>query len=155
MPPASRRHNELPHSFRLGDASFATAALVREILNEACRRCPHPGQAGKIARLRRLIEAQAWAEAALALIDLKLPQWRLRRITYDGGQWHCALSRQRELPDWLDQSAEASHPELSLAMLNAFLEAQRIATPSGMPNVPAAPHEAMTPHAFLCCDNFS
>jgi len=40
----------------------------------------------------------------LALIDLELPPWQVRRIAYDEGEWHCALSRQRELPDWLDQS---------------------------------------------------
>jgi hypothetical protein len=146
------RHSKNPRS--LGDASFARPALLREILDEV-RRCPHPGQAGKVGRLRRLIEAQAWAEAALALIDLKLPQWRLRRITYDGGQWHCALSRQRELPDWLDQSAEASHSELSLAILDAVLEAQRLALRCGMPSVPPTPREVMTGDAWLCCDNFS
>ena len=28
-------------------------------------------------------------------------QWQVRRIVYDAGEWHCALSRQRELPDWV------------------------------------------------------
>ena len=38
----------------------------------------------------------AWTDAALALIDLELPQWQFRRIAYDEGEWSCALSRERE-----------------------------------------------------------
>src|ERR1700744_5113879 len=67
------------------------------------------------ARIDFLIRSGAWTDAVLALIELELPQWRLRRIAYDDGEWHCALSRQRELPDWLDQAVEYRHPDLSLA----------------------------------------
>jgi hypothetical protein len=38
-------------------------------------------------------------------------QWRLRRMVYDGGEWYCALSRQPELPEWLDHPIQANHPE--------------------------------------------
>ena len=74
--------------------------------------------------LERLLESGAWTDAALALIDLELPQWQLRRIAYDEGEWHCALSRQRELPEWLDLAIEARHADLALAMLSAFVEAR-------------------------------
>ena len=69
------------------------------------------------AQIERLIGSGAWTDAALAMIDLELPQWRLRRIAYDEGEWHCALSQQRELPDWLDQTIEAHHADLPLAIL--------------------------------------
>ena len=65
-----------------------------------------------------------------------MPQWQVRRIAYDEGEWHCALSRQRELPDWLDQSVEAHHADLALAILSAFVEAQRISAPSSRTSVP-------------------
>ena len=47
---------------------------------------------------RTLDRLAAWTEAALALIDLELPQWQVRRIAYDEGEWYCALSRAREFP---------------------------------------------------------
>ena len=81
----------------------------------------------------------AWTDAALALIDLELPQWQVRRIAYDEGEWYCALSRQRELPEWLDQSIEARHADLALAMLSAFVEARRASAPSSRTSVPAVP----------------
>jgi hypothetical protein len=55
------------------------------------------------------------------LRNLLSPLWHIRRIAYDAGEWHCAISRQRELPDWLDQSIEARHPDLALAMMRAPL----------------------------------
>jgi hypothetical protein len=149
------QYDATPLPDRLHDATVANATLVRDVIGNARRHYPHPGQAGKIARIERLIKAEAWAEVALALIDLELPQWQLRRITYDGGEWHCALSCQRELPDWLDQSIEASHPNLPLAMLNASLEAQQIAPASGRPSVPAMARKRSPPYTVLCCDNFA
>ena len=64
----------------------------------------------------------AWTDAALALIELELPQWRVRRLAYDDGEWYCSLSRGRELPDWLDQPVEGRHADLALAILSAFVE---------------------------------
>src|SRR3981189_368804 len=100
---------------RLRDAPEVTAELMSEILAETRRRCPSGGRKGKTARLEHLIRSEAWTDAALALIDLELPQWQVRRIAYDQGEWHCALSRQRELPEWLDQTVENPQAALSLA----------------------------------------
>ncbi len=97
---------------RLRDAHAATAELITEIIGETCRRFPSLGQTEKTARIEQLIHSQAWTDAAFALIDLELPLWQVRRIAYDDGEWYCALSRERELPDWLDQSIEARHPDL-------------------------------------------
>jgi hypothetical protein len=128
--------------------------LVRDVTELVCRRHSHPGRAGTVARIERLIADQAWAEIALALIGLELPQWQLRRLAYDGGEWHCALSRRREVPEWLDEAAEASHPDLPGALLAALLEAKRIVQPLGRPSVPAAPHETAS-FVPLSCDNFA
>jgi hypothetical protein len=96
-----------PANDRIHHADAVTGDLVVEIIDNTCRRFPSIGQTEKTARIERFIGAEAWTETALALIDLELPQWQIRRIVYDEGEWHCALSRQRELPEWLDESIEA------------------------------------------------
>ena len=116
---------------------MVTAEFLSDIIHQTCRRFPSASQSGKTARVERLIQSGAWTDAALALIDLELPQWQIRRIAYDEGEWHCALSRQRELPEWLDQPVEARHTDLALAILSAFVEAQQISTPVSRPSVPA------------------
>jgi hypothetical protein len=140
---------------RLGDAHAATTGLMSEIIGEACRRYPSMGQTEKTARIDRLIASNAWTDAALALIDLELPQWRLRRIVYDEGEWHCALSRQRELPDWLDQSIEAHHTDLPLAILGAYADACRMTSPASKASVPPVPFAPGGFYEPVCCDDFS
>ena len=112
MPLLSEHQDPAELVDRLRDADAVTAELMSEIIGKACRRFPSAGQSEKTARIERLIESGAWTDAALALIDLELPQWQVRRIAYDEGEWYCALSRERELPDWLDQSIEARHADL-------------------------------------------
>ncbi len=123
---------------RLRDAGQANATLVDEVIGAACQRYPSLGQTEKTARLRRLIQSGAWTDVALSLIDLELPLWHMRRLAYDDGEWYCALSRERELPDWLDQSIEARHADLSLAILCAFVEARRVSAPESRTSVPEA-----------------
>src|SRR5579862_9222376 len=113
---------------RLRGAHVVTAGLMSEIIGMACRRFPSIGQGGKTARIERLISSEAWTDAALALIDLELPLWQVRRIAYDEGEWYCALSRERELPDWLDQSIETRHADLSLAIMSALIDASHTRT---------------------------
>jgi hypothetical protein len=108
-----------------------------------------------VARIEKLAAAGAWADAAFELIALELPLWQLRRITYDGGEWHCALSRERELPEWLDRSIEARHSDLALALLGVFIEAQQLATSTSRPSVPEVKHEPAPICIALCCDNFA
>ena len=127
---------------------------MSQIIGEACRRFPSVGQTGKTARIERLISSEAWTDAALALIDLELPLWQVRRIAYDEGEWYCALSRERELPDWLDRSIEARHADLALAILSAFVDAQRLAAPSAKPSVPTVSRDPNPLYEPVCCDNF-
>ena len=129
---------------RLRDAYGVTAEFLSDIISETCRRFPSTEGNSKAARIERLIQSHAWTDAALALIDLELPQWQVRRLAYDDGEWYCALSRQRELPDWLDQSIETRHADLALAILSAFVEAQRVSAPSSRTSVPSAPRRPTT-----------
>jgi hypothetical protein len=90
----------------------------------------------------------------LALLELELPGWKLRRLVSESGEWFCSLSRQPHLPLELDDTADASHEVLSLAIFRAFIEARRrIAT--GGPRVPAVPQLRSESADAICCDNFS
>ena len=140
---------------RLRNAGYVTAEFFADIVHANCRRLPSTNQNAKAARVERLIQAHAWTDAALALIDLELPQWQVRRLAYDDGEWHCALSRQRELPDWLDQSIETRHADLALAILSAFVEAQRVSAPSSRTRVPVVPRDANSLDEPVCSDNFA
>ena len=139
---------------RLRDACAVTAEFMTDIINHACRRFPSVGQSGKTAQVDRLIQSGAWTDAALALLDLELPQWQVRRLVYDEGEWHCALSRERELPDWLDQSIETHHADLALAILTGFVEAQRATAPESRTSVPAVRRDASTLYEPMLSDNF-
>jgi hypothetical protein len=150
----AEHHDPDEISDRLRDTDVVTSELMAEIVGATCRRFPPARPTGKTARIERLIGCEAWTDAALALIDLELPQWQVRRIAYDEGEWHCALSRQRELPDWLDQAIEAHHLDLPLAILAAFVDAQRITAPSTRTSVPTAPYGANLRCVAVCCDNF-
>ena len=133
---------------RLHDAPAVTADLISEVIGNSSRRLP--------VRIERLIESGAWTDTALALLELELPHWQLRRLAYDEGEWHCALSSQRELPDWLDdQSIESHHADLSLAILSAFVDAQRKLAPPSRTSVPAAPRSATPLYEPVYCDNFA
>jgi len=140
---------------RLRDSFAVTAEFISDIISQTCRRFPSQSQTGKTARVERLIASGAWTDAALALIDLELPQWKIRRLVYDEGEWHCALSRERELPDWLDQAIESHHADLALAILSAFVEAQRVSAPSRKTSVPMVPQDAQPLYEPVCSDNFA
>jgi hypothetical protein len=141
-------------SAHLRDASEVDATLMAEIIAAACRRYPSLDQNEKTARLEQLIRSGAWTDAALALIDLELPLWQIRRLAYDDGEWFCALSRERELPDWLDQSIETHHGDLALAILGAFVEARRLTAPNSRTSVPVVRRTASDFYEPLCSDNF-
>jgi hypothetical protein len=150
-----QRHDCRQLNDRLRNADAVTAELISEVIDETCRRFPSMGQTGKTARIERLIGSGAWLDAALALIDLELPQWQVRRIAYDEGEWHCALSRERELPEWLDQSIETRHADLPLAILSAFVDARRASQPSGRTSVPTVARDPNPLYEPVLSDNFA
>src|ERR1700730_6680371 len=140
---------------RLRDGHAVTAELMSQIIAETCRHSPPICPTRKSVEIDLLIHSGAWTDAALALIDLELPQWQVRRIVYDESEWHCALSRQRELPEWLDQSIETHHEDLPLAILSAFVEARRVSTPRNRTSVPLVRPDADLLCIPVCCDNFA
>lgn len=148
------RHDVSDLGNRLRDAHTLTEALLTEVIAETCRRFPSAGQTGKAARIEQLVRSGAWTDVALALIDLELSQWQIRRIAYDDGEWYCALSRERELPDWLDHSIEARHADLALAILSAFVDARHATALSSRTSVPAVSRDAGPFFQTVSCDNF-
>ena len=101
-----------------------------------------------VQRLRLLIDAEAFADAALALAAYLLPGWAIRRIACDGADWHCTLSCQPNVPDWLDEAAEGCGPDLASALLDAIVQARKL------PLATLSAHDAKPAPALLLTDNF-
>jgi hypothetical protein len=134
--------------------------ITRDLMSKcvaACIRINTPRIATKAARINQLIELEAWTEAALALVELELPQWKLRRLVCDEGAWLCSLSKQWNLPAWLSDCVETRHESLPLAILIALIEARQCGEPSSRVagSVPQCGLEASSPAEIMCCDNFA
>ena len=150
-PPYEHPLDRLEH--QLQQARSVTSDLVTQMIAQACVRFAalSPGAKGKVDRL---IASSAWTDAALGLLALELPQWSVRRLIRDDGEWLCSLSRAPALPPDLDETVEATHEVLPLAILLALLEAHRTgparaARPTAVPQV-----RPLTDHV-VCSDNFS
>ena len=79
--------------------------VLAEVIARACPRLPAHHPSAK-ARVARLLESGAFADATLALLELELPHWKLRRLIYEDGEWHCSLSKHVGLPVEFDEMAE-------------------------------------------------
>jgi hypothetical protein len=148
------RLGRLADELRLAQA--VTPDLLSAVISEACVRLPTMRAARRAARIERLIEAGAWTDAALCLVELEMPAWTLRRLAFDDGEWLCSLSKQPYVPIELDDTAEASHPVAALAILTAFVEARRsIAATHERPAASVPQVLRGAPAAAVCCDNFA
>jgi len=138
---------------RLRRAHSITPGLLTEFVAQAGVRLAAMGTPAG-ADLDRLIAAGAFTDAVLALVKLELPQWRLRRLICDDGEWLGTLSRQPSLPLGLDETAEASHEYMVVAILLACLQARRAASAIAA-NVTAVPQVRSDPGYAVRCDNFA
>jgi hypothetical protein len=110
---------------------------------------------GKAALIDRLIEFGAWTDAALALVEIELPAWKLRRLVLEDGEWLCSLSRQPNLPAEFDDSADARHEVLPLAILGALVEARRKTGAARMTSTPTVRQARPTSGYAVCCESFA
>lgn len=136
----------------LAQASAPSEALVGEIA-AACRRQPLAAGAGNARRVGEFAKVGAWLDAVVALVEHELPQWTLRRLLLEDGEWQCSLGRDQRLPVEFDDIAHGRHAVAALAVLAAFVEGCR-RREEAVPVVPASqpwPGEAA---AVVCCDNF-
>jgi hypothetical protein len=132
-----------------------TPELISRIVADVCTRVPGMARTGGVARLQRLIRAEAWVDAVLSLVELELPMWRPRRLIHDGGEWVCSLSRHPEMPIELDATADGRHHAPAVAMLLALIEAKRLLMGCEPVGATSVPQVAPEPAAYvLCCDNF-
>jgi hypothetical protein len=131
-----------------------TPALMVGMLSLAEARHPASDRRDQAERIRHLIDAEAWMDAALALLEFGLPQWKLRCITYEDGEWFCSLGKQWPLPAWLDDLVTVSHPVLPLAILSAFVEACVVTPSHSIEVAPSVSSVQPLAHEALCCDNF-
>jgi hypothetical protein len=150
-PKCEERFGRLEQQLRRAHA--LTLGIMAGVIREACTRFASQSPAAK-AKLNRLIEAGAWTDASLALVELELPQWKLRRLVYDDGEWLCSLSKQPGLPLGLDEVVETSHEVMPLAILIALLEARR-ATASSASDASPVPRVRPLPGYAVCCDSFA
>lgn len=140
---------------RLRLSHLVTPALISNVIDGASRRLAEPGPSDKAAQLGRLIEAGAWTDTTLTLIALGLPQWTLRRLVYDGGEWLCSLSKHPDLPLEFDDMAEARHESMALALLNAFVEARQQDIDAHEIDLQTVPQVRPAMDYAICCDNFA
>lgn len=131
-------------------ADHASTHLVSAIASEISH---HAANGSVPVSIQKLIAANAWTDAALTLIANELPQWKLRRLAYDDGEWHCTLSPQREFPEWLDDGIEAHHENLPLALFKGLVEAAR-QRPAETPR-PTVPRIRIQQRDAICCGNFA
>jgi hypothetical protein len=109
----------------------------------------------QIDRVDALIQSGAFTDAALALIELVSPGWKLRRLSFDDGEWLCSLSRHPGIPAELDDTADGSHEILQLAILSALIEALRDHHAAAGTPYSTVPPIRPTAGQPICCDNFA
>jgi len=144
--------DRLDEELRLARAPMSD--LLSDVVEATCRRLPVLKKSGLVTRFERLVEAGAWTDAALALVELEIPDWKVRRLVCEAGEWLCSLSRQPNLPMALDDTVEVSHETLPLAILRAFVEARRrsVVAPE---TTSAVPPVRPPSHGMMCCDSFA
>jgi hypothetical protein len=132
--------------------------LDSKVVAGAGTRFTMPSCAGQAAKIDRLIASEAWTEAALALVELELPQWRLHRLVYEENKWVCWLGQQWDPRVWHSDCAETRRQSLPLAVLGALIEAQQCSEPLSMraaSSVQQGGAKSGLPVETICCDNFA
>ena len=142
----------------LADRLRASPAADREIFSAvvaACTRLQALRTSGKAGRFDELVANGAWTESAFALIALEMPAWSVRRLVYDDGEWLCSLSQQPNLPLEIDDTVDARHAALPLAILGALVEAKSRKEPAPQSDFQRRPQLGSEITYAQCCDNFA
>jgi hypothetical protein len=139
----------------LQSASEPAPALFAMTIADACTRILTLRKSSKAIRIDRLIDAGAWTDAAFAVLDLELPAWTIRRLVCENGEWLCSLSRQPNLPPAMDDTVDAVHAVLPLAVLRALVGARRGGGVAACQAVSTVPEIRPVAGERICCDNFA
>jgi hypothetical protein len=127
---------------------------VASVLANAFAQAERPQRAEDAQRVDQLLDAGAFTDAALVMLEATLPDWHLRRLFCEDAEWHCSLSRQPNLPAEIDDTADACHEILPVAILDALAEAQQ-KTSRCNARSPVAPRARQLGGYLHCCDNFA
>ena len=132
-----------------------TGDLASTVLDCALAHCGAPNRAERAQRIRELIAAMAWTDAALAMVELARSR-AVRRLSRDDGEWRCAIGSQWPVPEWLDDVVEFSHPVLPLAILGALIEAlaRSRAESTSTASVPQCRSDLVDSIPAVSCDNY-
>lgn len=137
---------------RLHQACTGSLETIADVISHACSPvAAHTPYARE--NLKRLTAAGAWIDAALALLALEAPQWKLRRLTFDDGEWFCSLSRHPQLPIEIDDTIDSRHENAAIAILLALVETQKAAQPES--RRATAVRLQPLPSAPMNCENFA
>lgn len=134
-------------------AVAVTEQLLRVVMENPRERLSTIHRMGKARQIDRLLAAGAYTDAALVLLNIELPNWKVRRLVLENGEWLCSLSRHHNIPVAVDDPAEASHPSMPVAVLRALIEVRRRITQDMVSLVPRI--AATVPLEIVCCDNFA
>jgi hypothetical protein len=109
----------------------------------------------QVARIDSLVQVGALTDAIFALVELAPGAWKLRRLSFDGSEWHCSLSRCLAIPAEFDDAVDGTHEVMQLAILNALIAAPRDdrgVIRSRLHTIPEIRPRTGQP---VCCDNFA
>jgi hypothetical protein len=136
-------------------AKAPTLDLIRRVIADECTRLPMLMRTGVTDRIEKLVETGAWTDLALALVEVERPGWTMRRLAYEDGEWHCRLSAQPNIPAPFDDTVDASHQALPLAIILALIEARGSQDAGQSTSLPTAPRRGGVLGHVMCCDNFA
>ncbi len=145
-PDRAQRLASIADMLRTGEPSDELMTSIADVYNRV-----HSSRESR--HIKALIEAGAWIDTALALLAIELPGWKLRRLAYDEGEWHCAISQERELPQWLDDAIETRHTDIAMAILKTVVEGLGASEPEQYGALRSA-HKSLEAESLVCCDNF-
>jgi len=137
---------------KLDRTEAATPEFILNVIARGCLRFQSQSPIAK-TKVSRLIETGAVIDAIFALQALELSQWKLRRIAYDDGEWHCSFSKYPEVPVELDDPADAKHEDLGAAILGAFLEARRLSLTMDEVRSQSVPQVRSLADNVMCYEN--
>lgn len=155
LPTSDDRLDQLARRLRL--AENPTAELIEAIVSEACPRASAAdGTSAAARRLEALSKSAAWTELALALIVHELPAWSVRRLVFEDGAWLCSLSARPAVPIELDDTVDATHESMPLAMLGALIEVRRKRSIADQRRAKTVPRVELRRQGYpVCCENFA
>jgi hypothetical protein len=137
---------------RLCQTRIGSLEATADVISHACSHLAAQTPYAK-KNLKQLTAAGAWIDAALALLALEAPQWKLRRLTFNDGEWFCSLSRHPQLPIEIDDTIDSRHENAAIAILLALVETQKATQPESR-KAPAVRLQPL-PAAPMNCDNFA